>query len=72
MSRSRNEDGKEAAKEVDGLEQCIHSLQLGINQRSDSVKMNRFGTLLAKVWCSACNVPQSNRIGSRWFKLVPG
>jgi len=44
----RNEDGQEVAEKVDGLEQCVEGLRVGLDQGSDYVKIDRFGTLSTK------------------------
>jgi len=44
----RNEDGQEVAEKVDGLEQGVKGLRVGLNQGSDYVKIDRFGTLSTK------------------------
>jgi hypothetical protein len=43
----RNEDGKEIAEKVDGLEQGIEGLGVRLNQGSDYVKIDRLGTTSA-------------------------
>jgi len=63
------EDEEEVAEKVDGLKQDIKGLGVGLNQWSNYVKVDRFGTL------SVRNVFRMQRSAveqdlGRWLKLA--
>ena len=69
MNGPGNEDEEEVAEKVDGLKQDIKGLGVGLNQWSNYVKVDRFGTL------SARNVFRMQRSAveqdlGRWLKLA--
>jgi len=48
LDGTRNEDEQEVAEKVDGPEQGIEGVRVGLDQWPNYVKINRFGTLSAR------------------------